>query len=190
MATAPTLVRVFWEKNKDLQDRPDDPVSSEARRQGRRGASNGAECTWCGGQWEIQSAPVDNCNNALDTSKGARGEHEHGMMMDGTWRCHRPWYIGGNISRWILRFAKIALRWCKQWQTVTWIFRHIITDDDRRQILHVVMRTTYYTAFPHRIAASSYPKRYEDIILGICVIILDHTVGIWKILPLGLSPRT
>jgi len=24
--------------------------------------------------------------------------------------CHRPWYIGGNISRSISRFAKIALR--------------------------------------------------------------------------------
>ena len=104
--------------------------------------------------------------------------------------CHRPWYIGGKISRWILRFAKIALRWCKRWQTVTRIFCHIITDDDRRQILYVVRCTTYYTAFPRGIATSSYPKRYKDIILGICVIILDHTVGIWKILPLGLSPRT
>jgi hypothetical protein len=46
MAMAPTLVRVFLEKNKDLQDLLDNPVSSEARRQGRGGgASNGAECT-------------------------------------------------------------------------------------------------------------------------------------------------
>ena len=37
MAMAPTLVRVFFEKNKDLQDRPDNPMSSEARRQGRGG---------------------------------------------------------------------------------------------------------------------------------------------------------
>jgi hypothetical protein len=45
MAMVPTLVRVFLEKNNNLQDHPDDPVSSEARRQGRGGASNGAECT-------------------------------------------------------------------------------------------------------------------------------------------------
>ncbi len=48
------------------------------------GASNGAECTWCGGQWKTQTT-VDNRNNALDTSKGVRGQHEHGTMMDGTW---------------------------------------------------------------------------------------------------------
>ena len=81
---------------------------------------------------------------------------------DSTWpwlrRCHRPWYIGGKVSRWISRFAKIALRWCKRWQTVTRIFRHVITDEDRWQILYVVRRTTYYTAFPRRIATSSYPK--------------------------------
>ena len=94
--------------------------------------------------------------------------------------CHRPWYIGGKVSRWISRFAKIALRWCKRWQTVTRIFRHIITDDDRWQILYVVRRTTYYTAFPRRIAASSSPKDIKDIFLGICVIILDHTVGIQR----------
>ena len=104
--------------------------------------------------------------------------------------CHRPWYIGENISCWISRFAEIALRWCKRWQTVTRIFCHIITDDDRRQIPHVVRRTTYYTAFPRGIATSSYPKDINRYHLGICVIILDHTVGIWKILPLGLSPRT
>jgi len=92
--------------------------------------------------------------------------------------CHRPWYIGGNISRWISRFAKIALRLCKRWQTVTQIFRHIITDDDRRQIPHVVRRTTYYTAFQCGIATSSYPKDIKRYHLGICVIILDHTVGI------------
>jgi hypothetical protein len=45
MAMAPTLVRVFLEKNKDLQDCPDDPVSSEARRH-RRG----------GGHQTVQSA--------------------------------------------------------------------------------------------------------------------------------------
>jgi hypothetical protein len=45
MAMAPTLVRVFLEKNKDLQDCPDDPVSSDARQHRRGGASNGAECT-------------------------------------------------------------------------------------------------------------------------------------------------
>ena len=94
--------------------------------------------------------------------------------------CHRPWYIGGKVSRWIPRFAKIALRWCKRWQTVTRIFRHNITDDDRRQIFHVVRRTTYYTAFPRRIAASSSPKDIKDIFLGICVIILDHMVGIQR----------
>jgi hypothetical protein len=80
--------------------------------------------------------------------------------------CHRPWYIGGKVSRWISRFAKIALRWCKQWQTVTWIFRHIITDDDRWQILYVVRSTTYYTAFPRRIAASSSPKDIEVLNRG------------------------
>ncbi len=37
MAMVPTLVRVFLEKNNNLQDHPVDPVSSEARRQGRGG---------------------------------------------------------------------------------------------------------------------------------------------------------
>ena len=42
MAMVPTLVRVFLEKNNNLQDHPDDPVSSEARRQGRGGGIK-----WC-----------------------------------------------------------------------------------------------------------------------------------------------
>ncbi len=42
MATAPTLARVFSETNKDLQDHPDNPVSSETRRQGRGGGTK-----WC-----------------------------------------------------------------------------------------------------------------------------------------------
>jgi hypothetical protein len=52
---------------------------------GGGGASNGAECSLCGGQWETQTA-INNLNNALDPSKGAQGKHEHWTMMDGTWR--------------------------------------------------------------------------------------------------------
>ncbi len=92
--------------------------------------------------------------------------------------CHRPWYIGGNISRWISRFAKIALRWCKRWRTVTRIFRHIITDDDRRQIPHVVRRTTYYTEFPRGIATSSYPKNIKRYHLGICLMIEHISISL------------
>jgi hypothetical protein len=79
MAMAPTLVRVFFEKNKDLQDRPDNPMSSEARRQGRGGVHQTVQSAL-----DVVVSGKHRPLNALDTSKGARGQQEHGTMMDGT----------------------------------------------------------------------------------------------------------
>jgi hypothetical protein len=77
--------------------------------------------------------------------------------------CHRPWYIGRKVSRYISRFANIALCWCKRWQTVTRIFRHITTDDDRRQSPYVVRRTTYYTSIPTWNSHQLISERYQKI---------------------------
>ncbi len=45
-------------------------------------------------------------------------------------------------------------------------------------VIPPALHGSFLELIPRGIATSSYPKRYEDIILGICVIILDHTVGI------------
>ena len=93
MAMAPTLVRVFWEKNKDLQNFPNDPVSSEARRQGRGG----------GGHQTVQSAldvVVRGKHRPLSTTVIMPlilpREHEDNMSTGQWWTERDAWAYGGG----------------------------------------------------------------------------------------------
>ena len=84
MAAAPTLVWVLERRTTICWIAQTIPCLLRQEDRGGGRASNGAECTWCGGQWETQTA-VHNRSNVLDTSKGVQGQHGHGTMMDGTW---------------------------------------------------------------------------------------------------------